>query len=77
LNVLHNYFDGPKLFLDLYSSKFLDSSAKAFFSVNLSKSKLVKLHWFQCYTYNYINQWYVHCLSVIIHWFWLVKVLSS
>jgi len=34
-------------------------------------------HWFQCYTYNYINQWYMHCLSAIIHWFWLVKVLPS
>jgi len=25
----------------------------------LSKSKSVKFYWFQCYTYNYINQWYI------------------
>jgi len=34
---------------------------------DLSKLKSVKFYW--CYTYNYINQWNMHCLSVIIHWF--------
>jgi len=43
----------------------------------LFKSKSIKFYWFQCYIYNYINQWNMHCLSVIIHWFWLVKVLPS
>jgi len=32
----------------------------------LSKSKLVIFHWFQYYIFNYINQWNMHCLSVII-----------
>jgi len=33
LNSLRNYFDGPtKLFSDLYVVKFLDTSAKPFFS---------------------------------------------
>jgi len=31
LNILHNYFDGPKLFSDLYPVKFLDISARLFF----------------------------------------------
>jgi len=28
---------------------------------------------FISYIYNYMNQWYMHCLSLIIHWFWLVE----
>jgi len=32
LSFLHNYVDDPKLFLDLYLSKYLDTSAKLFFS---------------------------------------------
>jgi len=39
----------------------------------LSKSKSVKFHCAILITY--INQWNMHCLSVIIHW--LVKVLLS
>jgi len=36
LNVLHNYFDSPiKLFPDFYLTKFLDTSAKPFFPVNI------------------------------------------
>jgi len=31
LSILHNYFDGLKLFSDLYLVKFLDISAKSFF----------------------------------------------
>jgi len=30
-DVLHNYFDAPNLFSDLYLVKFLDTSAKALF----------------------------------------------
>jgi len=31
LSALHNYFNGTKLFSDLYLAKFLDTSAKPFF----------------------------------------------
>jgi len=31
LNILHNYFDSPKIFSDLYLAKFLDTSAKSLF----------------------------------------------
>jgi len=38
LNVLHNYFDSSiKLFSDLYLAKFLDFSAKLFFSCRVKK----------------------------------------
>jgi len=38
LNILHNYFDSlTKLFSDPYLTKFLDTSAKLFFSCNSSK----------------------------------------
>jgi len=32
LSVLHNYFDSPKLFSDLYLAKIFDISAQFFFS---------------------------------------------
>jgi len=35
LNVLHNYFDGPKQNYYLYLAKLLDSSAKLFFHVKI------------------------------------------
>jgi len=41
--VLHNYFDSPtKLFSDLYLAKFLDTSAKSFFSCIHSIGKVVQ-----------------------------------
>jgi len=37
--VLHNYFNGPKLFLIyLYLAKFLDTSAESFFSCRIQKN---------------------------------------
>jgi len=48
LNVLHNYFDPTKSFLDLYPAKFFDTSVKLFFlyvsDVELSTQKNIFLH---------------------------------
>lgn len=37
LCVLHNYFNGPKLFFGLRSAKFLHASAKTVLSVHVKK----------------------------------------
>jgi len=39
LNAVYNYFNSIKLFLDLYSAKFLNASAKLFFSC---KNKIIR-----------------------------------
>jgi len=56
LSVLHNYFDGlTKLFLNLYLAKFLDISAKSFFTCR-------KIH---IYFYVYIKiTIYVNCMKL-------------
>lgn len=43
LSVLYNYFDAPKLFLDSYPAKFLDTSAKSFSSRAYVKSIITEI----------------------------------
>jgi len=54
LSIIHNYFNGPKLFSDLYLAKFLDISTKLFFSC-----KIVHLEMFN-YMFILINYIYFY-----------------
>jgi len=39
LNILHNYFNGPKIIFGFHLAKFLDASAKPFFHITTNKNK--------------------------------------